>query len=297
MPVSSLPAPPEVKPEGCCGRLLASKRRDYETAANKNPAEETNMAKYNDVLVGEMSWPEYADRMKKNPVVMLPVGAIEQHGPHLPLSTDVIVPTEIAIRVARETGDIVLPAVNYGYRSMPKAGGGDRFPGTTNMDAATIVGQVRDIVREQVRHGARNFCMVVGHYENQWIVTEGIIQAMREVEDKGVRIMQLQYWDFLDNDTIERLFPGGLESMALEHAAVLETSMMMHLYPERVRLDLIPDNPSAQFPAYDIFPHNHDWVPDSGALTSAKRADAGKGGEIIEHYRRTISAAVKSEFK
>lgn len=255
------------------------------------------MAKYSDVLVGEMSWPEYADRMKKNPVVMLPVGALEQHGPHLPLSTDIIVPTEISIRVARETGGIVLPAINYGYRSMPKAGGGDRFPGTTNMDAATIIGQVRDIVREQVRHGARNFCMVVGHYENQWIVTEGIIQAMREVEDKGVRIMQLQYWDFLDNDTILRLFPDGLENMALEHAAVLETSMMMHLYPERVRLDLIPDNPSAQFPCYDMFPHVHEWVPDSGALTSAKRADAGKGSEIIEHYRRTISAAVKNEFK
>jgi creatinine amidohydrolase len=255
------------------------------------------MANANDVLVGEMSWPEYADRMKKNPVVMLPVGALEQHGPHLPLATDVIVPTEISIRVAREIGGLVLPALNYGYRSMPKSGGGDRFPGTTNLDAATLIGQVRDIIREQVRHGARNLCMVVGHYENQWIVTEGIIQAMREVGDKGVRIMRLEYWDFLHQDLIERLFPGGLESMALEHAAVLETSMMMHLYPERVRLDLIPDNPSAKFPDYDIFPHDHSWVPDSGALTSAKRARADAGKTITEHYRHAIAKAIKDEFR
>jgi creatinine amidohydrolase len=255
------------------------------------------MTQASDVLAGEMSWTEYADRMKKNPVVMLPVGALEQHGPHLPLSTDVIVPTEISVRVAREIGGIVLPGLDYGYRSMPKSGGGDRYPGTTNLDASTLVGLVRDIIREQVRHGARNLCMVVGHFENQWIVTEGIIQAMREVGDKGVRIMRLEYWDFLDQEFIDKRFPEGLDSMALEHAAVLETSMMMHLYPEKVRLDLIPDNPPANFPHYDIFPHDHSWVPDSGALTSAKRASAEHGKAIIDHYRRTISAAVKNEFK
>jgi creatinine amidohydrolase len=254
------------------------------------------MANERDVLVGEMSWPEYADKMKKNPVVMLPVGAIEQHGPHLPLATDVIVPTEISARVAREVGGIVLPALNYGYRSMPKSGGGDRYSGTTNLDAATLSSQVRDVIREQVRHGARNFCMVVGHYENQWMVTEGVIQAMREVGDKGVRIMRLEYWDFLDEDFIRKEFPEGLASMALEHAAILETSMMMHLHPDRVRLDLIPDNPPADFPPYDIFPHDHSWVPDSGALTSAKSATAERGQKIVEHYRRTISAAVKKEF-
>ena len=72
--------------------------------------------------------------------------------------------------------------------------------------------------------------------------------------------------------------------------------MMMHYYPEMVRLDLIPDNPPAEFPPYDIWPPHRDWVPSSGALTSAKGASAAKGKAMVEQYCRDIAAACKKEF-
>ncbi len=249
-----------------------------------------------DVDLGELTWPEYAERIKRRPTIIVPVGSLEQHGPHLPLATDAILPTEIAREVAAETGALVAPAIAYGYRSMPKSGGGPTFPGTTDLDATTLMHLVRDIVCEQARHGARNFCFVVGHYENQWIVTEGIHLAMRRVGDKGVRVMRLEYWDFCTQDVLDQVFPDGFPGVALEHAAVMETSLMLHYHPDRVRLDLIPDNPSADFPLYDIFPADKSWVPASGALTSAKASTVAKGRLMADHYRRTIAAAIKKEF-
>ncbi|MFZ5790873.1 MAG: creatininase [Pseudomonadota bacterium] len=248
------------------------------------------------VMMAEMAWPEFAQRMKADPVVFVPCGATEQHGPHLPLSVDALLPTDIAREVAEEVGGIVGPTLTMGYKSMPKSGGGPFFPGTVNLDGSTVAAIVRDVVRELVRHGARRLCFIVGHYENQWFVTEGIDLAMREVGGQGVRIMRLEYWDFCTPETLAKVFPDGFPGVALEHAAVMETSLMLHYHPEMVRLDKIPDNPGADFPPYDMFPPHREWVPSSGALISAKGATREKGRLMAEQYRRDIAAAVRKEF-
>jgi len=248
------------------------------------------------VMMEQMSWPEFRDRVAKNPVVILPCGATEQHGPHLPLSVDALMSAAVAREVAEEVGGIVAPTLHFGYKSMPKSGGGPFFAGTINLDASTLIAMVRDVIRELVRHGVRKVCAIVGHYENQWIVTEGIDLAMRECGQTGLRVMRLEYWDFCTEDTLKKVFPDHFPGVALEHAAVMETSMMLHYYPEMVRLDLIPDHPSADFPPYDMFPPHREWVPSSGALTSAKAATREKGRIMVEQYRRDIAAAVRKEF-
>src|SRR3546814_19222152 len=101
---------------------------------------------------------------------------------------------------------------------------------------------------------------------------------MREFAATGMRIMRLEYWDFCDDSTIARIFPDGFPGVALDHAAVLETSLMLHYHPQMVRLDLIPDNPSADFPPYDMFPPPLPWVPASGVLTRSEAPRVGKGG-------------------
>lgn len=249
------------------------------------------------VHVGQMSWNEYAERVQDDAVVFVPCGSLEQHGPHLPLATDALLSSAVCEGVAGEVAGLVLPALSYGYKSMPKSGGGAHFPGTTNLDATTLIAQVRDIIREQVRHGVRKLAFCVGHYENQWMVTEGIDLAMREVGHTGVRIMRFEYWDFTDQATIETVFPEGFPGFALEHAAIMETSLMMHHHPSLVRLDRLPDHPPAEFPHYDIWPPCQAWVPSSGALTSAKGSTAEKGLCLAEHYRRSIAEAVRREFR
>src|ERR1700716_492208 len=109
-----------------------------------------------EVSMNRLTWVEYQGRVREERApVFLPVGALEQHGPHLPLGTDAMLAAAVAEGVAGETSGLVAPALAYGYKSQPKCGGGQHFPGTTSLDAATLIGQVRDTIREFVRHGVQ----------------------------------------------------------------------------------------------------------------------------------------------
>jgi len=248
------------------------------------------------VLMADLTWPEFEARVKDDPVIFLPCGAFEQHGPHLPFAVDALLPTAIAEGVARQVGGLVASATTYGYKSMPKSGGGPGFPVTINLDGATLVSLVGDIIRELHRHGLRKVCPIVGHYENQWFVGEGIDNALREIGDPDLKAMRLEYWDFCTPEVLDKVFPDGYPGVELEHAAVMETSLMMHLYPHMVREHLIPDHPPADFPPYDVYPAPEGWVPGSGALTTANGSTAEKGRIMYDHYIASIAAAVNKEF-
>lgn len=247
--------------------------------------------------MNRLSWMEYQARVRDDAApVFLPVGALEQHGPHLPLGTDAILSAAVADGVAAATAGLVAPALAYGYKSQPKCGGGQHFPGTTSLDAQTLVHTVRDTVREFARHGVHKLVIVNGHYENQWFLIEGIDLALRELGETPLSIMRLEYWDFFTPQTLAKAFPEGFPGYALEHAAVLETSMMLHYHPELVHIDRIPNDPPADFPPYDMYPTRTEWVPPSGVLSSAKAATREKGAAMAEELTALISAAVRKEF-
>ena len=252
------------------------------------------------VRLADMTWMEFADRLRTNaPVILVPIGSTEQHGPHLPLSTDVILPEAVATRVAERIGAIVAPSVSYGYKSQPKTGGGNHFPGTISLDGATLVAILRDIVNEFARHGARKLVLFDGHMENQWFITEAIDLALRDQRREGVtdlKVVKLGYWEFINAETEKVLFPEGLLSWALEHAAVMETSVMLHIRPDLVRADRIADHPPADFPLYDIYPFDLRPIPAHGVLSSAASATAEKGRHVLEQIVPDIAAALTAAF-
>jgi creatinine amidohydrolase len=188
------------------------------------------------VWMNQLSWVDYQQRIQTDhPPVLLPVGALEQHGPHLPLGTDGLLASAVAADTAARVGGLVAPTLSYGYKSQPKCGGGQHFCGTTSLDAATLIGQVRDAVREFARHGVDKLVVVNGHYENQWFLIEGIDLGLRDARAAdaacALQVMRLEYWDFMTPETLGDVFPDGFPGFALEHAAVLETSMMLHHHP------------------------------------------------------------------
>ena len=248
-------------------------------------------------LMAEMTSPEFAERVASGAPVILPTGTTEQHGPHLPLGVDFQLPQAIALDVARQTGAVVAPPVTFGYKSMPRSGGGPFFAGTIGLDGATLSHTIRDVIRELVRHGVRKICVLDGNYENLWFLNEGVDLAYRELKDTGLKIMVLQHWDFIAQATFDTVFPDGFPGIELEHAAVLETSLMMHYYPHLVRGDLIPDNGPAPSGPYDVWPPHKDWVPDSGALISAKGSTPDKGRLIADQVGADIVTAMKREFE
>lgn len=254
------------------------------------------------VFIGEMTWKEYASRLEGGKtVVLLPVGALEQHGHHMSMNVDVLLPTAVCQRVAEETGALVAPALQYGYKSQQKSGGGNHYPGTTSLDGATVIGTVRDIIRELARHGVRQLGILNGHFENSMFLVEGIDLALRELRYAGIdgfRIMVLSYWDFVDDPQVmERLYPDRFDGWDIEHGGVFETSLMLALYPDLVDLDRVVDHPPASFPPYDMFPVDPLRTPGPGTLSSAKNASREKGELILDVCVRGISKALQTEFK
>jgi creatinine amidohydrolase len=215
------------------------------------------------------------------------------------MGTDALIPTALCLRVAERVNAIVAPALTYGYKSQPKMGGGNHFCGTTSLDGNTLSVMLRDILKEFARHGARKIAVIDRHYENQMFLIEGIYLAMRELRYDGihdVKIVRLEYWDFMSEATLAKVFPDGFPGYALEHAAVMETSLSLHLHPHLVHMELVPEDPPADFPPYDVYPTNQSWVTPSGVLSSAKTASAENGEVLATEYVASIAAAIAWEF-
>jgi creatinine amidohydrolase len=254
----------------------------------------------NPVRIAELAWPAYAEKVNAGMPVLIPVGALEQHGPHMSMNPDVLLPTAISERVAQNIGALVAPAIAYGCKSQQKSGGGNHMPGTTSLDGMTVTQIIRDVLKEFARHGLRKAVLVNGHYENSAFITEGVDLALRELRWDGIRDFRciiLSYWDFIDQATIDAIYQGDFPGWAVEHGGVLETSLMLHLHPELVDMSQVRDHPPATFPPYDFFPIKPEWTPSSGCLSSARRASAEHGELILSVCVRGISQALDTAFE
>ncbi len=247
------------------------------------------------VLMEELTWPEYAERIKEE-VVLIPVGSTEQHGPHLPLGTDAMQIMHFSIKAAERIGGIVSPVLSYGYKSQPKSGGGPNFPGTTCLGAEALMFVVRDILKEFIRHGAKRIWIMDGHYENAMFLSEAIDMALDETGAKGVKILKNCFIEFLNEDDISKVFPKGFPGWALEHAAVLETSLMLYFRPDLVRLERMIADRAENLPPYDIYPVPKDIIPTSGILADPTDASAQKGEYIVKRCLEEFEKCAKKEF-
>jgi creatinine amidohydrolase len=235
------------------------------------------------VLVEQMTWEEYRDEVSRS-VIILPVGSLEQHGPHLPLGVDVVIPTSLAKMVCQELDAMVLPPLVYGYKA---EGGGQQFPGTTSLDGTTLINLTLDILRETYRHGGRRFLVLNGHYENTAFVTEGVELFLRGAGE--ARVVLLSWWDQVPDELIDELFAGtGFPGWEVEHAAITETSLMQYFTPELVREHKIIDDKAERTPAYSIFPPPDHTIPKSGVPYKATFASREKGEKLAKQLVDTI---------
>jgi creatinine amidohydrolase len=251
------------------------------------------------VRVAELTWTEYAARVGAAPVAVLPVGALEQHGHHLPLATDAIIAERLAERVATRVQGLVLPTVVYGARSLARSGGGDQFPGTVNLDGPTLISLVRDIVREQGRHGITRLVALLGHGENDHFVIEGAELARREAGAGSPRVLIIGWWQVLTHGDLDPLFPDGFPGWDLEHAARVETALMLALAPEQVRQERIGPVDPVVAPSYVMLPTAAGSVPSQGSLADPRGVTAEMGDElvglIVERLVHTVTSAFPSD--
>lgn len=253
----------------------------------------------NQVFLAELSWPEAEERIASGVPIFLPVGATEQHGRHLPLNVDVLLPTLIAERAARRVGGLVAPTLPYGNRSQPRSGGGSAFPGTINLTAHTLSLVVRDVLTDLFRQKVRKIILLNGHYENIAPVVEGIELALDAIgRDRcdGLIVLKIDHWDLLRPTTLEKVFPSGYPGTELEHASVIETSMMLALRADLVDLSQALNDGPAQFFPYDRYPVPPSEVPPSGVLSLTEGSSVEKGQLLLADCDEQISEIVRREF-
>jgi len=179
--------------------------------------------------LGDLTWPEAGEVFSREPVAILPIGATEPHGPHLPLDTDVVIACEMARRAAlklrtRGMPAFVLPPLAYGTTEFAAG-----FPGAVSLTRETTTGIVRDIGVSLARQGVRRFAIADSHLEPEHLAAlhDAVGQIEREVGTRPVFLDLTQAkWARTLTDEYRR---GEC------HAGAYETSLMMAVEPESVR--------------------------------------------------------------
>lgn len=182
----------------------------------------------------KLTWPEINDAIELGKVCIVPCGAVEQHGPHLPLDVDLICPTEIARGAGKLAPDkiLVLPTVCYGY-----TGHVMDFPGTINNDFEHFMHHVLDITKSLAYHGFKKIVLLNGHGSNMPNLD---LVARRTCLETDAECILAAWWRLLQADPDflpswrQSKFPGGCA-----HACELETSLYLYLDGDNVRKDKI----------------------------------------------------------
>ena len=217
-------------------------------------------------LIGELTMEEFRARVKPRTIVLVPVGILEGHGAHLPLSTDTIQAVHVCERLAEEMTDVlVAPTVHYGMCSSTA-----NFPGSISLSFDTVRGLFRDILSELHRQGVRNAVVISGHAGRNHIAA--INEAAREVAlaHEDMRIMALSDYDL----AYERL---GKEFAADDgHGGDIEASRVLAIRPELVRLDkAVEDHPD--LPRWAALAHPDErWATATAGDPAKATAEKGK---------------------
>jgi creatinine amidohydrolase len=249
-----------------------------------------------EVLVLEtMTSPEVGECIAAGVPLVLPVGAIEQHGPHLPLGTDAFIPYELAKRVATGRRVIVAPPMFYGAYSRPRTGGGRHFPGSVGLPGRALEAAVSSAVGDLLRQGFRSVAVLNGHFENSWTLLEAVEQAIEPYHETH-RALLIHWWDQVGSDDVHRIFGDAFPGWEAEHASITETSMMEFLRPELVRADLKAEGGAKRVITYDVFPPTEDILWPNGIGFSAVPASADLGRQLVELLVERIGRILDDEF-
>jgi creatinine amidohydrolase len=179
------------------------------------------------VFLGEMTDPEVSDFLQDHQTVIVPTGSTEQHGPHGPLLTDVLVPTEVARRVAPRVGAVVAPSINYGL-SYPHAG----FTGVVQVQIPTFMAIIADLCVSLATVGFSRIIFLNGHYDNTYAIAYACATAADRMPP-GVHAFPINYWDGMTADEAAEFFGPGTGL----HANRGETSAVLAINPALVDLD------------------------------------------------------------
>ncbi len=239
----------------------------------------------------EMTWQETKDAADAGRVAVLPVATYEDHGPHLPVDTDVVLATEICARaVARIPAEAVLvPAVPHGYSPHHMD-----FHGTLTIGWDTFIRYVRDVCCSLAHHGFERILIVNGHGSNASPLD---LAARLSIVEYGGKILcaSVSHWDLRGVKEVSKTVRESDHNGAA-HAGEYETSLYLALRPKLVEMDKAVDERAPLPPSFriDLIEGTHPegsaarlmpyWssMTASGVMGDATKATREKGEKFLE---------------
>ena len=241
----------------------------------------------------DLTGPEIATEISSSSILLLPIGAVEQHGPHLPLSVDHVIAHETATAVVDECGDELdvwqLPTI-----SISKSSEHAWSPGTLYLSPETLLAMLRDIGRSITPTGAERLVLLNGHGGN----TTHLGTALRELR------LEFGLKTFLMHPALPPAYGGSSTESELGmgiHGGLDETSVFMHLRPDQVQLEKaarrVPEaldkNTHVKFGGSVSFGWlSNDFNPD-GYIGDPTGATAERGKQLFERSIATLSEAME----
>ena len=234
-------------------------------------------------LIGELTFTEISTRVSGSSILCLPIGSIEQHGPHLPLNTDVMLAEEFTCRIVDRWGESLdlwqLPTL-----ALSLAREHEWAPGTISLSVQGMTAFMRDLGREIARSlPAKNFAIINGHGGNRGIL-EAITQDLRADFGLNVCVLHPATWVEVDPNSAIPEIHGGKN----------ETSMMLAIAPHLVRGDRIAqlkNSPDGEAVRKAILNPGVTWpwstddkrIADMCVIGDAQAASAEFGKKILDH--------------
>jgi creatinine amidohydrolase len=223
------------------------------------------------------TWPDLAEYVAEESLAIVPLGSTEQHGPHLPLSTDHRIAEALAREAADRTGFLCTPTIDVGVSPHHR-----QFHGTAWVDAPEFRDYVESFTRNLTYHGIDRVVYVNAHGGN----VDHLREVGRRLRDEGVAYAVEWMWDESIPEMIEELFPRPGP-----HAGPKETSLMLHIEPDLVDEDRLADARDGGAPEWPVEGfHRHgartryDAIENSanGAFGDPTAASREKGAQLFE---------------
>jgi creatinine amidohydrolase len=238
-------------------------------------------------FLGEMTNREVESFVAEHGTVLVPTGSTEQHGPHGPLLTDVLVPTEVARRVAERIGAAIAPSINYGL-SYPHVG----FTGVAHLRIPTFMALIEDFAPSLAAMCFPRIVVLNGHYDNTYAIAYACANAAPRLPT-GVQAFPINYWDGMSAEEASEFF-GPSTGL---HANRGEISAVLAIDPHLVDMDAanaeMPPFPEVtnQAPVHTAFffstPGSVYRASHSGTWGDAREATA----EFGERYLSVVTNA------
>lgn len=244
----------------------------------------------NKLFISEYTTYELQDYIdKKDPIVIIPVGAIEQHGPHLPLSTDTDLVKNVAKSFAENSTESILitPTVWAGFSHHHLD-----FCGTISIRQKTMCYFIRDIVESLLTHQLKKIVLLNGHGGNISILKTVMDEIQLKYAD--ITLIYFTYWHLL-SDRINEMRKSPLNGMA--HGGELETSLKYYFAGNDVRKELIEDVmlPVDSFHNVDMFAPNKINIYKPFEEFS-KRGQIGQPSSATKETGEKLTEVLTKEF-